>query len=358
METIYDDDLESDVEPGQCEVLEAAFLGMPMGWSRALYFCHACLQQAMRSALRAEGLPDTLVGDRHPPPLAAVGGDIAMPYADNGNIICATMEAGVRHYNVLVGSLESPGFALRDHVWVEDCAEFLGFSFDGNRRVLSHTSRRCGRLFWSLAEVIRRGWVSGPMLRIINGHLCHHFGLVTGGISILQSVFSLVQELDNQWAWLSAEVAGELWTAKTLVFCQQDLGRRCYEKVFCGDSSALGYALHETWSTLGEVLSLGCWRVRWRFAQARKRETHRTPGALAGVAADCPWLSGGEEFDQEFGEDDCRDELLAPQPRGRPAPKARREFHEVNGVVPALPENLLDEKRWRRVVAGAWRRPA
>lgn len=39
-------------------------------------------------------------------------------------------------------------------------------------------------------------------------------------------------------SWLPQNVRDELWVAKSLVFCcSQDLGRPCFDRVFCGDST-------------------------------------------------------------------------------------------------------------------------
>lgn len=83
---------------------------------------------------------------------------LAMPYADNSNLIAATKEAATRIYKDMVSVLEERGFVLRDHVCAEPSMTFLGYAFHGQTRTLGHTRRRCWRLHWALGDVLRHGW--------------------------------------------------------------------------------------------------------------------------------------------------------------------------------------------------------
>ena len=60
---VYDDDAGSYAHVEPDEVVECCFLGMAMGWSWALFFCHEAISDAMRTALRDAHLPPILVGD-------------------------------------------------------------------------------------------------------------------------------------------------------------------------------------------------------------------------------------------------------------------------------------------------------
>ena len=53
---------------GPDEVLWVCFGGLPMGWSWALYLCHAALSQCCIRAQISRGVEPALVGDRGPPP--------------------------------------------------------------------------------------------------------------------------------------------------------------------------------------------------------------------------------------------------------------------------------------------------
>eukprot|EP00972_Heterocapsa_arctica_P058442 8622218-Heterocapsa_arctica.AAC.1 len=72
-----------EVEPDA--LLWACFAGLPMGWSWALYFCHASLSQCCLRAQLSCGVPSSLVGDRGPPPPITRGSGVIAPYVDNGN---------------------------------------------------------------------------------------------------------------------------------------------------------------------------------------------------------------------------------------------------------------------------------
>eukprot|EP00974_Lingulodinium_polyedra_P076344 7388698-Lingulodinium_polyedra.AAC.1 len=56
-----------------------------MGWSGALYFCHAAVSDASARALERLGMPPAVISDRAPPP--RLTRKAAAPYVDNGNII-------------------------------------------------------------------------------------------------------------------------------------------------------------------------------------------------------------------------------------------------------------------------------
>lgn len=47
----------------------------------------------------------------------------------------------------------------------------------------------------------------------------------------------------------------------------------------------------------GVLGAIGCREQRW-FLEPEREAAERPSGALAGVASDCPWLTGGEEFEE------------------------------------------------------------
>lgn len=100
----------------------------------------------------------------------------------------------------------------------------------------------------------------------------------------------------------------------------------------CGDSSGKGYAYHETWASDCEILDAAGGRERWRLLVPERPSEDREAAALAGVAADCPWLMGGEEFDA-IGEDE--DASVARRTAAKTWGPHDDEY--VTGLVPALP---------------------
>eukprot|EP00972_Heterocapsa_arctica_P051969 7644123-Heterocapsa_arctica.AAC.1 len=55
--------------------------------------------------------------------------------------------------------------------------------------------------------------------------------------------------------------------------------------MFCSDSSAAGYALHESTATSDEVLEAIGWRERWRFAPVHEPAPDRLPDGVHGAQA-------------------------------------------------------------------------
>ena len=108
----------------------------------------------------------------------------------------------------------------------EPVFEFLGLVLDGPRRRLRHTQRRCWRLWAALGRVLVLGRFSGDAMRVLCGHLCHHFGLRPPLLSILQSVYVFSRQHLGTVSDLPAGVWDELWVAVSLApFVDVDLRR-------------------------------------------------------------------------------------------------------------------------------------
>eukprot|EP00971_Amphidinium_carterae_P082772 1637591-Amphidinium_carterae.2 len=118
---IYDDDLEQFSETQKGEKLVACFLGLPMGFSWALYYCHESISYSMRSVLQAHRVPANLVGNLTQPPMFTVGAPAMAPYVDNANILSVD-SSGVDFFEELISDLESKGDGSG---WAEMCASAL-----------------------------------------------------------------------------------------------------------------------------------------------------------------------------------------------------------------------------------------
>ena len=100
-------------------------------------------------------------------------------------------------------------------------------------------------------------------MRVLCGHLCHHFGLRPPLLSILQSVYVFSREQLGKVATLPADDWGELWVARSMQpFADADLRRPLCRTIWCSDASLHGYALHETVTSASEVLTAAAWRER------------------------------------------------------------------------------------------------
>ncbi len=173
-------------------LLEAAFAGLAMDWSWALYFCHDSLASSMMEAMREVGLPPILVGDRGRPAMVTRRRAAAAPYVDNGNVLAATPGSGARLHQAVIRVLRRRGFELHDEHVAERSFQFLGLVFSGGRRRLGHVPARSWRLFFATDDAARRAGLPGCVLRVLVGHLLHHFGTRTELFSILEACFWFV----------------------------------------------------------------------------------------------------------------------------------------------------------------------
>ena len=339
-------------EVGSDEVLEACFLGMAMGWSWALYFCNETISDAMRQALASHGLPTTLVGDRQVPAILHPWAPAMAPYVDNVNMLSMGAERGREIFATVVRLPEERGLVLRDYVEADREFEFLGMVLDGCRNRLRHAARRSWRLWLALGHVLRLDRCSGDGLRVLLGHLCHHFGLRPTGLSCMQDVYRFAYENLGTVKALPRAVWDELWICRSLVlFVDVDLSRGFHKWIFCSDSSGDGYALHESPAAPAEVAGLGRWKERWRFREVLH------PGG--GVCGEPP----SEPAQPRVGPGSAwADQLLGPpQPDQRPPAAAlgrverqARDFVFVKTGIPSVSQLITHPGRWRLILAGAW----
>ena len=95
-----------EVRVGPDEPVFGALCTLPMGWSWALYFCHAVTARAMVLALvsgfgmDAYDAERQLIVDGRPAPRLGPGRPVLAPYVDNANALCwddADAELFCRH---------------------------------------------------------------------------------------------------------------------------------------------------------------------------------------------------------------------------------------------------------------------
>lgn len=155
------------------EAVEAAFVGMPMGWAWGLHFCNEAICHAMRVSLSRAGLPPILLGDRQQAPFFHRGCPAPAPYVDNLNVLAMHQAAGERVFSLLEEELASKGFVVRDRVAGEARFEFLGMVLDGQVGILKHKPRRTWRLWLALTALLGRRRSSGDAMCVVLGHMCH-----------------------------------------------------------------------------------------------------------------------------------------------------------------------------------------
>ena len=184
---------------------------------------------------------------------------------------------------------------------------------------------------------------------MVLGHLVNRFLLCRPALSVLDDLYRFSGESMEHAKFNPAAIA-ELRVASVLVLlCEVTMAPRAWPTVYCSDASALGYALHESASTEDEVKREAHWRERWRFAVVPDLDPTRPPGAHAPALEAGFRPMGGDELDCLLGDNFV--------PSGRGAREAPTVSERV-GLVPPLPDDLVEESRWRPVLQGGWARPA
>ncbi len=234
----------------------------------------------------------------------------------------------------------------------------------GASNTLGHTAARSWRLFYALDDAASRTGLVGTTLRILIGHVLYHFGLRPEFFSVLESVFWFIAANLEKWAPLDVCTRNELVVCRGLVFQSLiALDKPVARKIYCSDSSALGYELSVTEALPHEVRDAARWQERRRYRGLEEPETHRHPTSYQGQLAGASSLAGDESaFVQRVADAERyrsagrrRVSGIAVdtfQPCRRPKTVAL-----FNGVVPALPQTLLWCGRYAPIVTGAWRNP-
>ena len=157
------------------EHLWACFAGLPMGWSWALYFCHAACQSACERGLARCGLPAVSLADWTPAPFLSAHSAVVAPYVDNANVVAGSKAVASKVLEAVKLELEMLGLAMHDEMEPTQDMEMVGRHFDGKRRMLLPRWRRMWRLRFAVTEVLRLRVLAPSQIRCIIGHLVDHF---------------------------------------------------------------------------------------------------------------------------------------------------------------------------------------
>ncbi|CAK0903559.1 unnamed protein product, partial [Prorocentrum cordatum] len=142
------------------------------------------------------------------------------------------------------------------------------------------------------------------------------------------------------------------------------------DRAHCGDASGKGYAVMDTPMGPAEFRKLTRWKERWRFV-----EVEGDRGDIFKASGNLPPPNPGWSADLEVPDTSYSRWLL--ESAGVPIPssgvlesggfrsgvcklrgKERRQLEqkEIVGMVPILPENVVDPGRWRTLFEGRWKR--
>ena len=109
-------------------------------------------------------------------------------YVDKANLIARARESGDKVFSALFAGLRLKGFVLRDEIVPSQNFEFLGVVLDGTSGRLRHTARRCWRLWYALTKVLQVRRAIGDAPRVLEEHVCRHFGLFPPALSVLEEI--------------------------------------------------------------------------------------------------------------------------------------------------------------------------
>lgn len=262
---LYDDSAGAMLATHADEIVEAAFVGMPMGWAWSLHFCNEAISHAMRVSLSRAGLPPILLGDRQQAPFLHRQCPVMAPYVDNLNVLALDDSTGQKLFAILEEELSMKGFVVRDRVAGESRCEFLGMILEGEAGVLRHKPKRNWRLWMAITALLGRRRACGDAMRFVLGHVCHQFGLAPHLLAAVQCLFSFAREALGRAQELGERERAELQAVRGLLFSSRvHLWKRVGHTMFCSDASSMGYALHESPASSKEVLNATRWMERWR----------------------------------------------------------------------------------------------
>ncbi|CAK9088616.1 Uncharacterized protein SCF082_LOCUS41845 [Durusdinium trenchii] len=325
------------------------------GWAWALHFCNCAVEYNMSKALGAsqfvkEGLP--------PPDLRQ--GPVGSVYVDNIGTFGFLGSAVTKSFDDCVQTLESAGFVL--HELDKDSVEVanVGIVVHRYKKEIRHTRKRSWRLYLALKHVLRLKKITCEALRIVIGHLVHYFTLFRPALSVLHHSYKFVYEhLDGRSHSLPGRVKRELRMAVGLIFqIKVDLSAPYADHIYCGDSSTYGYCFQSTPSTAEEQRHLFRYHERWRFVQLEE-------GVGQGLGSHHAWSADFALPDIAYTRWLCARNAI-PFPGGEELEKGSkdfsggdhlRRFHHVDlvGLVPRLPDSLVDHTRWRTIIQRKWK---
>ena len=369
---IFDDELgyTRPLQPG--ERVFAAFRGVPMGWSWALFLANEIVSyQASLSSARPG---EDEVRDRRPAPPVKPGLPVVGIYVDNVHTFGGQYgDAGRRmgHISERFADLGIP-FTV-DNVEPDLCLDSLGLFLDFRDGATARSkTERAWKLWKATRGLLRRRRVSGRVLRVWLGLINFHFQLFRPALASLSVVYRFMSEHLDHRAPLWPSVRREMKVAMGLIFLiEWDMGAPCCNEVHIGDSSDRGYSLMTTSASTNEIRRALQHRERWRFAQGDPatqpvgppcdgRQDHSGDRYFGSVPN--AGVGRGTSYGQELA---SRIDLAYQDPnfirrRGRPFGNTKKEARTVISAVgiPELEQCWDIPDRWTLLVARAWKHTA
>lgn len=325
---------------GAGEYIWPAYGGMAMGWSWALWICRETVASIMTDVGSDD---DVWVLDKRPVPALPPDGVGWAPYVDNANLVGRKDCVVAAKLDAVKNRLDALGL-----VWAQEAPleiEVLGVILDGRRGEIRAKPARSWRSYRGTTALLGMSLVAGWQVRAVLGHYIAFFQLARPFLSVFRATYDfLMAGPMGEYRELPGSVKDELVVAKSLIFVVGggSLRRPPCPIAYISDASMKGYAIYETGVSAPCLRDLTRYRERSRFATREKfvdREHDGYRGTMAGPGVEPDFVEG-----------------IIALPRGRRRPRAR-DFEEVDlgHVIPPLPDDFVDERRWRLIVAGAWR---
>lgn len=237
---------------------------IPMGWSWAMYFAQRIHQHQV---MLGTGMSfEEILVDGRPAPLLRSVKAIAVPYADNLNIVGVSREHVQDLKDKAVARLREVGFRVHEEEDAQPHAKALGFILDGQRGRAHPIPEKRDRVIATLRWLSGRPRVSGRVLERVIGHCIHFFMLRRELLSIFRSVydFKTAHYTTQKRLWRSA--ADECrWAANLLVICEADLKKSWSSTLTASDACLSGTATCSLELEPSEIRIMGSCRELWRF---------------------------------------------------------------------------------------------
>ncbi|CAE7214061.1 unnamed protein product [Symbiodinium sp. CCMP2456] len=324
-----------------------------------------------QSSSRPGRLNDEEIRDRRPPPRLLPGHTVVGTYVDNVHTFGGQAGAAGSRMNAIAERFRSLGIPFEvDGVENQRWMDSLGLHLDFQGRCTARSkSQRAWQLWFATRGLLRRGRISGQLLRVYLGLANFHFQLMRPALSIFSACYRFASENIDRRRPVWPSVREELKLTLGLIFLvEYDMSAPFCEEVHIGDSSDKGYGLTVTSARHVELRRALLHREQWRFITSEEPDTRPIPqdgfehGPLgfpgsapnAGVGSQTAY---GRELNQRIEEG--YNNPLFKQRRSRllgsPTPLMTSVVQGPS--IPALAQEWDDPLRWHLVTAGPWQRP-
>ena len=368
---VYNDETGENeaLEPG--ERVYAAFKGIPMGWSWALYLaneivCHQVAETSSRDNPEMEE-----IRDRRPAPRVLPGCPITGTYVDNVHVIGGRPGEAGRRMALIARHFEDLGIPFEvDGVESQRQMDSLGLrlAFD-ERCTATAKPQRAWKLWLATRGLLRRRRVCGRLLRVYLGLTNFHFQLLRPAMAVFSASYKFAAQTGDRRSPIWPSVRGELRQALGLIFLvEHEMSAPFCKEVHIGDSSDRGYALMYTQASHRELQAALDHREKWRFIPQLNTNELALPKAPAdepsGFVGQMPGAGVGtrtsygrnlsEKADHEYPTElfrRKRSRLLGPEEQSTATVIA-------GPSVPVLEEAWDNEQRWTLVTSAPWKNVA